>query len=125
MAGCGDRKIATYPAGGIVTFPDGKPLVRGLVSFRPLDGNAKLPSARGQIQPDGTFELATFKPGDGAVEGRHQAAVVIPPGLSREAFKEKVPVSINPRFNDLEKSNLTFDVTTDPANNRFKIVVTK
>ena len=55
----------TVPVKGKVTYK-GKPLTQGTVSSSP-----RIPAARphGNIQPDGTFVLTTFKEGDGAVAG--------------------------------------------------------
>jgi hypothetical protein len=72
--GCGNYKAKTYPAGGRVTFQNGTEVTSGTVSFRPLEGELKT-SARGEIQPDGSFELTTFTAGDGALPGRHEVLV--------------------------------------------------
>jgi hypothetical protein len=72
--GCGNappQAPPTLPVKGKVTFK-GKPVTKGAVTFEP-DGMGK--EAHGDIQPDGTFELTTYKPGDGAVPGTHRVAV--------------------------------------------------
>jgi hypothetical protein len=68
-AGCG-RGIATAPVEGKVLF-QGRPLKFGSVIFQPEAG----PPATGNIQPDGTFRLSTFRDGDGAVLGKHQVRI--------------------------------------------------
>ena len=81
LVGCGGGPVPTYRAGGKVVFPDGKPMQGGNVEFRAVNKTpaGDNPVARGEIQSDGTFELSTFRPGDGAVEGEHLALVVPPP----------------------------------------------
>ena len=73
--GCGGpaelRGAPTFPVKGKVTYR-GKPLTQGSVTFEP-DGAGK--EANGPIQPDGTFILTTYKPGDGAVAGLHRVAI--------------------------------------------------
>ena len=53
LAGC-DGGPQLHPAGGTVTFADGRPVTAGVVEFAPVDGG---PAARGQIQQDGKFTL--------------------------------------------------------------------
>jgi hypothetical protein len=61
----------------------GKPLTSGEITFEPDSGGRE---AHGNIQPDGTFELTTFKANDGAVPGAHRVAV------SGTSKKEGVPL---------------------------------
>jgi hypothetical protein len=56
VGGCGDGRPPTYRAGGTVTFRDGRPVTDGWVAFQLVDADRRL-SARGQIQPDGTFDV--------------------------------------------------------------------
>ena len=59
------------PVKGKVTYK-GQPVTKGVVQFEP-DGYGR--PARGQLQSDGTFELTTFKPGDGVVAGEHRISI--------------------------------------------------
>jgi hypothetical protein len=126
--GCGGNNgPPTYRAGGKVAYSDGTPLTRGRVSLSPTESTANV-SARGEIQPDGTFELTTFISGDGAVPGRYKALVVVPPVFQNPRWGPSNPPSeplINARFANFETSGLEFTVTDDPAKNQFNIVVTK
>jgi hypothetical protein len=118
-AGCGGP--TTYPVRGKVVFKDGTPLTGGLVVFRPVDEKLQV-SARGDIQPDGSFILGTYKEGDGAVPGKYQAAITPPP---RRKIREK-PVErpiINPRFESYDTSGLEFEVKRQ--SNDFTIEVDK
>lgn len=73
--GC-DSGIATSPVRGTVTI-DGQAYTQGgSVVFQPA-GKGKM--ASGKIGPDGSYELSTYSPGDGAVPGMHQAIVMPPP----------------------------------------------
>ncbi len=69
-AGCGPRRPRTAPVRGTVTFA-GQPVTEGRIFFHPEEGR----SAIGRLGPDGTFELTTFKTGDGAVPGRYRVVV--------------------------------------------------
>ncbi len=68
--GCGGSSPGaipkTYPVKGKVTYK-GQALVRGTVHFEP-EGAGK--DGAGEIQPDGTYALSTYKANDGAVPGR-------------------------------------------------------
>ncbi|HZW30350.1 MAG TPA: hypothetical protein VFF52_06545, partial [Isosphaeraceae bacterium] len=72
--GCGSGSAAKgslIPVKGKVTYK-GQPMTKGMVRFEP-DGYGRM--ASGQLQPDGTFELTTLKPGDGVVAGEHQVFI--------------------------------------------------
>jgi hypothetical protein len=119
LVGCGGNNL--YPAQGKVTFKDGTPLTAGWVVFESVTPGAKV-GARGNIQPDGTFQLSTFSEGDGALEGSYRVAVMPPPGA-----KEGTPVRplIHPRLQRPETSHLEFTVTPDKQKNYFTILVAK
>jgi hypothetical protein len=83
ITGCGDGNPKTYPVDGRVIFEDGKVAEIGTVEFRMNQDENRI-IARGVIRKDGSFSMSTFEPGDGAVEGKHQAIVqqmVISEGL--------------------------------------------
>jgi hypothetical protein len=122
--GC-NKGAATYPAGGTVTLTDGTPLAGGSVTFRSLDVEGN-PSAKGEIQPDGSFKLTTLEPGDGAVLGKHQV-IVNPPVVNPPREGWPTPPAgprIDARFSSYQDSGLEFTVTDDEAQNQFKIEVT-
>lgn len=126
VAGCSGGKEPTYPARGTIAFSDGKPLTTGWVSFRSLDSGKNV-TARGPIQSDGSFELTTFFPADGAVEGRHQALVAAVPFQN----EREVPINTRPppplvdqRFSSFQTSGLEFVVSNEPEKNWFEIQVT-
>jgi hypothetical protein len=98
LAGCGGGgDFATSPVRGKVTFK-GEPVKAGTLNFRPLagEGNTKsMPgkSAVGTINADGTYTLATYKPGDGAVVGKHEVTFTpfldVDEELASKATREK------------------------------------
>jgi hypothetical protein len=71
VVGCGSGK---YPVRGTVTLEDGTPLSKGLVIFERVEGGPPV-TARGDIKPDGRYELSTERPGDGALPGRYKVAI--------------------------------------------------
>jgi len=68
LAGCFSNGLAKVT--GKITVA-GKPVTSGQVMFYPAGG----PGAYGEIKPDGTYTLTTYKPGDGAWIGAHQVAI--------------------------------------------------
>ena len=66
-AGCSNDGPAMSPVSGRVTVDGELPANLGTIHFVPQSG----PTAMAEIQSDGTFELQTFRPGDGAVLGEH------------------------------------------------------
>lgn len=107
LAGCGGPNMA--PVTGTVRYEDGQPVTVGGVILSPA-GDPNLPSATGDIRPDGTFTLSTAKPGDGAVVGRYHV-LVVPPG---DDYGPKNPRPIDPRFGDPKTSGIEFEVKPGP-----------
>lgn len=74
VLGCGaDSGPPRAPVTGTVTH-DGSPVSGGSITFAPIGSEqteAGKP-ATGVVQSDGTFKLGTYKPGDGAVIGKHR-----------------------------------------------------
>lgn len=112
LSGCGDASPRTYPVRGKVVFADGTPLSTGgvVLSESASDGSAAV-NARGAIAPDGTFELTTFNPGDGAVPGKHRVLVRAQrdPTIFLEHGIPPKPV-IDPRLEQYDTSELQFTV---------------
>jgi hypothetical protein len=99
-AGCGSESGtfvgSTVPVKGTASYK-GKPLSQGEIVFEPDSGGRE---AHGSIGPDGTFELTTFKHGDGAVAGTHRVAVT---GTSK---KDNVPI----KFKNVSSSKTQVEV---------------
>lgn len=114
LCGCGSGyKLETTTVRGKVVL-DGKPLGRGTVIFTPQFGRA----ATGPIQSDGSYTLGTYKPGDGAVLGKHLVSVI-----SREELPNADPLSmqVGPSlipvyYGDSGKSGLSYEVKSDGPN---------
>lgn len=69
IAGC-NRGPEMAPVQGVVYYND-QPLPFGSIMFQPDRGQP----ATGQIKSDGTFEMASFRPGDGATVGSQKVRV--------------------------------------------------
>jgi hypothetical protein len=71
--GCAEplERPKTFPVRGKVTHK-GQPVPKGTITFQPDQGQP----AVGDIQPDGTYQLTTFSPGDGAVAGHYRVFVI-------------------------------------------------
>ena len=96
VSGC-SRQPTAYVVHGTVVFPDGKPLTKGSVEFEAI-GQPKPITASGQIAKDGTFQLGTFQPGDGAISGQHRVAVIVDYdiGTGVERPQELPPPELHP-----------------------------
>jgi hypothetical protein len=104
LTGCGG---GTYPVRGTVTLDDGTPVTRGLVVFERVDGGQAV-TARGDIQPDGSYQLSTYKPGDGVPAGRYKV-LVNPLDLSDVPDEKKV-LPFDYRYMRFETSGLEVEV---------------
>jgi hypothetical protein len=76
-AGCGASGVETVPVQGVLTFPADKKPQTATVYFSPLEPAAGLPRrpGSGKLQPDGSFTVASFRPGDGLVPGTYRVKV--------------------------------------------------
>lgn len=71
LCGCGGGNgLDTAPTTGEITYR-GKPLPYGSISFRPKAG----PPSTGPIGSDGTFEMSTYRDGDGAILGMNDVMI--------------------------------------------------
>lgn len=129
-AGCGDNN-AVYPVRGRVTF-EGKPLPGGgSIALFPLD-NRPGKTAGGEVAEDGTYELTTYREGDGSMPGEFRVVVFQvterEPATSvdgREPTREEVGVPISivakadripPVYADHQHSPLRATVAAKGAN---------
>ncbi len=117
-SGCGrGGQPRTYRVQGTVTYR-GQPLAEAHVRFIPESG----PPAEGVTDPSGAFELQTFRPGDGAVAGKHTVTV------SKTQVVDSDPNAAYPvmrsvlpdRYGRVTTSPLSVEVTAG-GENRFEL----
>ena len=108
-------------AGKVVYEDDGSPLDSGLVMFLPFEGEQRF--ARGEIRADGTYQLGTRKPGDGAQPGKYRVCIVPPDRSAEEENGILVPPLVDPRYLDVRTSGLEFEVK--PGHNNFTLKVAR
>jgi len=76
LCGCGsDTPVLPKVTGGV--FFKGQPAAGALVIFNPASGekgSLKRPSA--QVNDDGSFQLSTYGPSDGAIPGEYQVTIL-------------------------------------------------
>jgi hypothetical protein len=97
-AGSGPQPVR---AGGVVMY-NGKPLPNAEVVFAP-EGQGRVASAT--TDENGRFRLGTFRPGDGALVGKHRVAVIArgpakkpPPGSPAALMPDDYTVPGDPRI---------------------------
>jgi hypothetical protein len=117
-AGCGS---GNYPVTGRVVYDDGTPVTEGTVVGESDTAAGKV-MVQGELSSDGSFELGTTKPKNGAPAGKYRVMVIVRAlGDSEEA--EGKQIAVDPKFSSYETSKLEFEVTSGP--NEWKITVTK
>jgi hypothetical protein len=111
--GC-NRDPATYPVNGRVRFPSGAAVRMGTIETKSRDLGI---NARGNINSDGTFQLTTFQPGDGAVAGWHDC-VIVQLIIHGEELGGKVSTYgvVDPKHNSYSTSGLSFEVSASQPN---------
>jgi hypothetical protein len=75
-AGCGENFPETVVTGGVVTHR-GKPVSLGTISFQPAAraGAAAARPATGVLAPDGSYQLHSFRHGDGVMPGQYHVTI--------------------------------------------------
>jgi hypothetical protein len=116
--GCGGPQ----PVRGTVTLEDGTPLTKGMVVFESMAGDNKI-TARGDIRPDGTFQLGTYKPGDGVPPGKYRVLIAPRDDMEDIDSPNRKPLAFDRRYSDFKTSGLEFEVK--PGSNDFPIRVTR
>ena len=112
LSGCGEAS-STYtgpliPVKGKVTYK-GQPLINGTVSFEP-DGAGR--EVQGEINPDGTYVMSTYKPGDGIVPGLYRVGITGKPKGGRP---------IPPKFRGGSSSKIEADASSDKTEFNFDL----
>ena len=105
--GCDMRgRLATYPVTIVVSYADGAPVAGGHVTLRCVDHGI---SASGSLDAEGKCKISTYESNDGAVAGKHQAAVVParPPG---DPDKTPNRPTIDPKYLSSDTSGLEIEV---------------
>ena len=118
ISGCGNGR-KTHPVTVKVSFPDGKTLEGAIVAFHSVPDGSKPVSATGRVDADGTCQLTTYSPGDGAIAGHHRVTIAPPPNARASAGYDRTKRStsqIHPRFLSADTSGLEASVSADGEN---------
>lgn len=112
LVGC-NRGLQVAPVAGRVTL-DGKPLKFGSVMMQSGSGGQ---AAIGEIQPDGSFVMSTFRPEDGAIVGQHRIRVTCfsaqDPAVRATAGDTLGKLLIPQKYTVFSASGLTADVPAE------------
>lgn len=95
---------------------DGKPFGPALLQLMVAPANPKVPVINGYVKQDGTFELQTYAPGDGAPEGNYSIVLAMDP-MAPGNFPVTKPqtATINKASSSLEiKLESTGETTSSP-----------
>jgi hypothetical protein len=114
LTGCGGSGI--HPVEGKVVWKDGTPAKELAGAQVIFDLPEKQTSARGTVQPDGTFRLTTKQPNDGALEGDYKVMII---EIGRKPLggadgTELAPGAMDSRYSDPSTTDLTATVKPGP-----------
>ena len=118
-----DGRLPTYPVAGQVNWSDDAPFVGGADAFVVFESIEHGVTATGVVSEDGGFEVGTYEPGDGAVEGRHRVSLS-PPTPGGDPDKGGRKVLLPPRYRSLETSGLEATVSAG-GENRVVLILEK
>jgi hypothetical protein len=123
ISGCGP---VMYPVHGQLVWDDGSPakeLAGGFVGF---NSDAADLSARGEIQPDGSFTLSSLRKNDGLPPGRYQILIAPPePGSTTSESDEATELGklLPEKYQSYETSGL--EATLEARENRLTLTIQK
>lgn len=113
-SGCSSDRLPTYPVQGRVVFSDGSPVHTGSIELKSREHGVQ---ARGTIAGDGSFQLTTYEPNDGAVAGTHDCVVVQLVMVEElDNFTPSMAGIVDPRFGAYSQSGLKCEVYAESDN---------
>jgi hypothetical protein len=117
FAGCGEPDRGLKEVTGSVKYNDGRVPAGeiAVVTFTPDSGDYQIKGASGDIKPDGTFQLTTSKPGDGAFQGKYKVVLQV---FKTYADRE---LAVDERYTRLNST--PFEAEVGPENNHFDFVL--
>lgn len=108
---------------GVVTY-NGQPVPKGLISFQTTAGDGR--NATGLIQPDGSYELQTESPRDGALLGDYRVSVSAREDDEVLMYIPKKPVKpkllVPQKYENPQTSGLTATVASGSNTHNFDLV---
>ena len=116
LTGCGEGGPTYVPVTGTVKYSDGTVPTGTIASinFQPASPTPDTKAASGSITPDGSFELTTIRPGDGARPGDYIVTVYVrdayPAGKSLVADRFTKPGTLTATVTDSGENNFDFVV---------------
>ena len=119
LVGCGGSK-GQVPVHGKLVYIDNDEPVKELAGFEVIFTSEKLhTSARGTIQPDGSFQLGTLKENDGTPPGEYVVTLTQP---FREPERPYVGDRVvDPGYEDPARSDLKAEVKSEKNDFVFKL----
>lgn len=122
LSGCGSSGPEMASVSGKVTY-NGQPVPKGTISFQTTDPDGR--NATGMIQPDGSYELQTEQPGDGALLGNYRVSISAREEEEILMYIPKKPVKpkllIPEKYENPATSNLTAAVTSGSNTHNFEL----
>ena len=96
---------------------NGQPAVGAYVTFHAADATdlASLPRSFAEVQDDGSFQLTTFRPGDGVKPGEYKVTLCWPGKLPPNSNPTDVPPDrLGGRYQSPEQPFTTITVSDQP-----------
>jgi hypothetical protein len=115
LCGCGEKTDGLIPVSGTIKFADGTVPIgeSALIWFEATESGNK--SASGTIEADGSFELMTFKPGDGVGPGKYKVVAKV-----YKSYREQT-LAVPQQYADASATPL--EAIVDADNTHFDFVI--
>src|SRR6185369_2161059 len=75
LAGCGEKELPVFPVAGKVSYAGQVPVGAQVVLHSTSDSLPPTVVPTATVQPDGSFQLSVYRPGDGAPAGDYVATI--------------------------------------------------
>ena len=112
----GPDRLDVYPVIGELRY-EGQPASGATIFLHPQDPSIPV-RPQAFVNDDGTFEVTTYQPGDGAPAGRYKATIEWRRAVAGQSADESVPPNVFPAAYTSPQSS-PVEVTVDEGENTF------
>jgi hypothetical protein len=115
LAGCGEKELPVFPVAGKVSYAGQVPVGAQVVLHSTTDSLPPTVVPTATVQPDGSFQLSVYRPGDGAPAGDYVATIQWFKVVQTDGGSGRGPNVLPKAYADPVSSPIKLTVTNQPT----------